>query len=341
VAALAAGVASLLLAVVASAPLGAAGVALAAGIAAYVALNRRLGRRVAEARAALAEGSAAPPGAGDELDDLVDDAARAGRALRTEVDRLGRLADHRRSFLGDVSHELRTPIFAISGFAESLLDGALDDPRVRRRFVEKILTNARRLDALAHDLAEIARIESGELRMRPERFDVGPFVRETVEAFEQLASERRVSLSSELADGLPAGHGDRARLNQVLANLVENAVKYTEPGGHVSVAATPADDGVRIAVTDDGIGISPEDLARVTERFFRVDRSRARGGGGTGLGLSIAKHILEAHGLSLAMASRPGEGSTFGFTIPYARAEAGGGTTQRESRVSAPSPPGR
>jgi two-component system phosphate regulon sensor histidine kinase PhoR len=152
--------------------------------------------------------------------------------------------------------------------------------------------------------------------MRSEAFDVASFARETVEALEPLAGERRVDLQAPVPEGLPRVSGDRARLQQVLANLVENAIKYSEPGGHVTLSATAGAGGVRISVADDGIGIAPEDVPRVTERFFRVDRSRARSEGGTGLGLSIAKHIVEAHGGRLEVESRLGEGSTFAFTLP-------------------------
>jgi two-component system phosphate regulon sensor histidine kinase PhoR len=310
---------------------------VAAGIAATVSVHRRLARRVQEARSALTDGDVARAHAGDELDTIVDEAGHAGRALRTEVERLERLADYRRSFLGDVSHELRTPIFAISGFAESLLDGALDDPEVRERFVQKILANARRLDALARDLAEIARIESGELRMRTAAFDLGALARETIETLETLATERGIDVAVIAPADLPRVVGDRGRLQQVLANLVENALKYTERGGRVelSAAATPA--GVRVAVSDNGIGIAPEDVARVTERFFRVDRSRSRTEGGTGLGLSIVKHILEAHGVPLDVTSRPGEGSTFAFTLPADRPRSAG--TAFEARQVSTAPP--
>jgi len=307
-------------------------VGAATGAAGYSAVRRRVVRRLAAARAALGHargpGDAAPThgGSADDLDALVDDARDASASLQREVARLEHLADYRRSFLGDVSHELRTPIFAISGFAESLLDGALDDESVRRRFVEKILTNARRLDALTRDLAEIARIESGELRMRVAVFDPAALVRESVEAVELVAAERGVTLNTDLPTDLPRAEGDRARLQQVLTNLIENGVKYNDRGGHVTVSAQREPDGVAFTVDDDGIGIAPEDVPRVTERFYRVDRSRSRAEGGTGLGLSIAKHILEAHGSRLRIDSRPGAGSTFAFTMRAGAPDGNGGT---------------
>ena len=258
----------------------------------------------------------------DELDELIQQVYRAGRALQQEIERLEELENYRREYLGDVSHELRTPIFAVSGFAESLLDGALEDDRVSRRFVEKIQANARRLDALTRDLAEISRIETGELQMTMEPFDLRMLVLEIVESLELMAAEREIQLGMHVAAGLPPVVGDRDRIRQVLANLVENAIKYNEAGGRVEVTARrPMGSGasgrsVRLAVVDDGIGIPAALIPRLTERFFRVDKSRSREQGGTGLGLAIVKHILEAHGQRLQIESRPGYGSTFAFQLP-------------------------
>ncbi|HLT47918.1 MAG TPA: ATP-binding protein [Rubricoccaceae bacterium] len=311
---------------------GAALVALAVAGAAYAAARAFVARRLELARATLREArkrrfdalARLQRGrARDELDDLIYQVYRAGRALQEEIERLERVENYRREFLGDVSHELRTPIFAVSGFAESLLDGALDDERVRRRFVEKILANAHRLDALTRDLAEISRIETGELQMTMAPFDLRMLAAEVAEAFEERARARGVRLALAMPEGLPRVVGDRERLRQVLANLVENAIEYNEPGGHVTVTAERVSAAgerphVRVAVVDDGIGIPEALIPRLTERFFRVDKSRSRAQGGTGLGLAIVKHILEAHGQRLEVASRPGAGSTFAFTLPEA-----------------------
>ncbi|HYE96002.1 MAG TPA: ATP-binding protein [Rubricoccaceae bacterium] len=320
-------------------PVGVVLASLAAGGTAYAAAQRRVGRRLALAQATLEEARERRfagvarldrAGEGDELDELMEQVRRAGRALQEEIERLEKLEHYRRDFLGDVSHELKTPIFAIAGFAESLLDGALDDERVRRRFVEKILDHARRLDALARDLVELSRIESGELEMVVAPFDLRALARETTEALEPLAADRRITLDVRVPADLPPALGDRERLRQVLANLVENGIKYSEPEGHVRVEAHAQPDGdVRVAVVDDGVGIPPEHVARITERFYRVDRSRSREQGGTGLGLAIVKHILEAHGQRLQVESHPGHGSTFSFTLASA---AGGGEPGRVRR---------
>ncbi len=309
-----------------------AAMAAVAAVAAYVAVSRQIAGRLELARQTLREARkrrfdalAALPATGrDELDALIHQVGRAGRTLQREIERLEQAESYRREFLGDVSHELRTPIFAVSGFAETLLDGALDDDRVRRRFVEKIFQNASRLDALTRDLSDISKLETGRLQIRRAPFDMAGLATEVVEGLERVAREHDVALAARVPAGL-AVVGDRDRLRQVLTNLVENAVKYNEPGGHVEVTARARDTGdARVRVVDDGIGIPEEALGRLTERFFRVDKSRSRVRGGTGLGLAIVKHILEAHGQRLDVESRVGYGSTFAFALPLASARSTG-----------------
>lgn len=303
-------------------------IVVAAWLGTYVAVTRQVADRLDLARRTLREARkrrfdalAALPGVRgrDELDALIHQVGRAGRTLQEEIERLERTESYRREFLGDVSHELRTPIFAVTGFSETLLDGALDDERVRRRFVEKILANARRLEALTRDLSEISKLETGELLIDRRSFRLGELATEVVEALEMTAAEHDVELTPRVSADLPPVVGDRERLRQVLTNLAENAIKYNEAGGHVEVVARlrPVGD-VRVAVVDDGIGIPEAALGRLTERFFRVDKSRSRAGGGTGLGLAIVKHILEAHGQRLDVESRLGYGSTFAFSLPVA-----------------------
>lgn len=306
----------------------AAGLGLVAGVATYVAISRQVAERLELARRTLREARkrrfdalAALPGTQDrdELDALIHQVGRAGRTLQQEIERLERVESYRREFLGDVSHELRTPIFAVAGFAETLLDGALDDDRVRRRFVKKILDNAQRLEALTRDLSEISKLETGRLQVERLPFDLRGLVGEVVEGLEHAADEHDVMLAARLPADLPLVVGNRERLRQVLTNLAENALKYNEPGGQVEIIARRRPTGeVRVAVVDDGIGIPEEALSRLTERFFRVDKSRSRAEGGTGLGLAIVKHLLEAHGQRLDVESRLGYGSTFAFSLPAA-----------------------
>ncbi len=303
-------------------------VGLAAGLAAYSAVQTLVAQRLELARATLrsarkrrfeALGQIRSAEDRDELDELLWQVYRAGRTLQQEIERLEELEDYRREFLGNVSHELKTPIFIISGFAEQLLDGAVDDPAVNRRFIAKIGRNALRLNHLARDLLAISRIESGELQMTHVAFDLAALVDEAAEALEPVAEAKAVTVLQRVPADLPRVTGDRDQLRQVLVNLVDNAIKYNNPGGRIEIAAraTPAGT-VRVGVVDDGIGIPPEEIPRLTERFYRVDRSRSRAQGGTGLGLAIVKHILEAHGQRLRIESRPDYGSSFSFELPAA-----------------------
>ena len=254
---------------------------------------------------------------GDEMNDLVWQVYRTGLVLEREIRELKRMEDYRRDFIGNVSHELKTPIFAIRGFAETLENGALDDDKVNRSFLNKILRNADRLDNLARDLGEISRIEQGELKMDHAPFDLGRLAAEAVESLEGIASRRDVSITLAIPASLPPVVGDAHHIRQVVVNLIENAIKYNRDGGHIEVMARPLPDGdVKFSVVDDGVGIPQELIPRITERFFRVDKSRSRAQGGTGLGLAIVKHILAAHERTLMVESRLGAGSTFGFALP-------------------------
>ena len=237
--------------------------------------------------------------------------------MQNEIDRLKKLENYRREFLGDVSHELKTPIFAIQGFAETLLDGALEDEEVNQVFLEKIVRNSERLNNLVNDLSAISMIETGQLKMQPEPFDVGVFLQEILDHVEHLLEKNEVLASLNVQQNLPMMVADRDRMRQVMANLVENAIKYNHIGGKVEVGANLNLNGeIRISVTDNGPGIAPEEIDRVTERFYRVDKSRSREQGGTGLGLAIVKHILEAHQSKLYIDSVLGKGSTFAFSLP-------------------------
>lgn len=260
---------------------------------------------------------------GDEIDRLIRTADQAGHAVTTRMAKLNRAESYRREYVGDVSHEIKTPIFAIQGFAETLLDGALEDPEVNRGFVEKILHHAARLNVLARDLAEISRLETGALKLVLEPVRTTAVFEEVRESLDHQIQKKGVTLDIDVAADAEWVNGDRERLRQVVTNLAENAVKYNHAGGRVVLRAHKAADGVRWAVQDDGIGISEEDLTRVTERFFRADKSRSRAQGGTGLGLAIVKHILAAHGTNLTIESALGAGSTFSFMLPAASSEGG------------------
>lgn len=253
---------------------------------------------------------------GDEIASLAAAINGMAERLGNDIERLRKLERVRSEFLANVSHELRTPIFSITGFLETLMDGAVDDPAVNRDFLGKAHRHAERLNTLLNDLIEISRIESGEMKMSFRWFPLNEFLVAITDDLRPLADRKGISLTVELpavADLLV--YGDRDRLKQVMVNLVENAVKYTEEDGTVSVGVGVEKDAVSIAVADTGIGIPAEHHARIFERFYRVDKDRSREVGGTGLGLAIVKHIVEAHGGTIVVQSEPGKGSTFTFTV--------------------------
>ncbi|MCP3964147.1 MAG: HAMP domain-containing protein [bacterium] len=230
-----------------------------------------------------------------------------------------RQAETRRDLVANVSHELKTPLTAIRGYAESLEDGALEDPEIGPRFVSRILDQCQRLEALLRDQLALARLEQIEQIADAEVIDLGEAARRAVEALNPLAREREVDLIL-AADDSPRIRGSRSELDNLVLNLVENAIKYNRPGGEVRMAlATDGDEAV-IEVADTGIGIPEAAVARIFERFYRVDKGRAREQGGTGLGLAIVKHAARLLGGRVEVESRLGEGSVFRVRLPGAAA---------------------
>ncbi len=237
----------------------------------------------------------------------------------TEATRLTRV---RRDFVANVSHELRTPLSAIRGYAETLRDGALDDPPAAGRFTGRILEQCHRLQALLDDLLVLSRLESVEIPLESRPLDLAAIGERSLETMAAAAREREISLvHSRPEDGLPPFTGDRGAVERLLLNLLENAIKYNRPGGEVRLAVRleEAGNGARqvvIEVSDTGIGIPAESLPRIFERFYRVDKGRARDEGGTGLGLAIVKHVAQAHGGRVEVESRHGTGSVFRVRLP-------------------------
>lgn len=235
-----------------------------------------------------------------------------------DVTELRRLERVRQDFVANVSHELKTPLTAIQGFAETLLAGALDDPKNNRRFLEIIREHAARLARVTDDLLKLARIEAGKLEL--EFFPVG--LHELIESCTETtllkASRKKISFEVEAPDGLPPIRGDASLLHDVLQNLLDNAIQYTHAGGRIKLEASVGTNDATVTIADSGIGIPLADQERIFERFYRVDAARSREAGGTGLGLSIAKHIVEAHGGRLWVESAVGRGSKFSFSIPLA-----------------------
>jgi two-component system, OmpR family, phosphate regulon sensor histidine kinase PhoR len=235
-----------------------------------------------------------------------------------DVTELRRLERVRQDFVANVSHEFKTPLTAIQGFAETLLGGALEDPKNNRRFLEIMRDHANRLARLTDDLLKLARIEAGKLELEFSPVGVIEFIERCAETALMKASRKQITLDIEIPPGLPAVRGDASLLRDVLQNLVDNAIQYTPPCGRIRVSARVNTDEMVIEVMDTGIGIPLIDQERIFERFYRVDAARSREAGGTGLGLSIAKHIVDAHGGRLWVESTVGEGSRFSFSIPLA-----------------------
>lgn len=249
-----------------------------------------------------------------ELDDVARAIERVADRITTIEESVERLQKVRSQFLANVSHELRTPLFAMSGYLETLLSGALEDPSVARTFLEKAHANLERLSTLLADLVEIARIESGEMRMSFRYFDIAELVRTVAHQFEQQTQQQNVWLEV-VAPGEQLAYGDRDRIGQVLANLLSNAIKYNVSGGKVTLRVERENGRVLVSVADTGIGIAPEHQSRVFERFYRTDSARSRSVGGSGLGLAIVKHILEAHNAPFELQSEVGKGTTIRFWL--------------------------
>lgn len=247
---------------------------------------------------------------------LGDGEIRGVVAVFHDISDLKRLEAVRRDFVANVSHELRTPVTVIRGYAETLLGGALEtDPARAGQFLEKIHRHAERLATLINDLLALSELESGATALRPEPLAVGDAVRHACVLLEEKARAKGITIERRALGEAPPVLADRGRLDQVLINLLDNAIKYTPENGTVTVSAAEADGMVEIAVTDTGIGIPAKDLPRIFERFYRVDAARSREQGGTGLGLAIVKHIVQLHGGTVSALSTPGKGSTFAFTL--------------------------
>jgi signal transduction histidine kinase len=249
-----------------------------------------------------------------------DEVQTLGRAFNHMADQVQRAQQTERDFLANVSHELKTPLTSIQGFSQAILDGAAADPG---HAAQVIHDEAARMRRMVEDLLDLARIESGQVKMQRQPVDLAAVLEAVVEKLSLRAQNGRIDLTTEV-EPLPNLIADGDRLAQVFTNLVDNALAHTPRGGQVRVWAgrDPAGGGVRVDVSDTGQGIPPEHLSRIFERFYQVDESRARPDGrlgGAGLGLTITKEIVEAHGGRVAVASQEGQGTTFSVWLPLAR----------------------
>jgi two-component system phosphate regulon sensor histidine kinase PhoR len=254
------------------------------------------------------------------VEDVEKEVADWAIAKRKEVENLKAMEKFRREFLANVSHELKTPLFTLQGYIHTLLDGAIDDPEVSRKFLEKSANSLERLCSLVDDLDEISMVEKGEISLVPDVFDINKLVKEVFDAIEIKAEKKKISLSIKKGcDKSFYVFADKERIRQVLTNLIDNSIKYGKENGETVVGFYDMDENILTEVTDNGIGIEESNLPRLFERFYRVDKHRSREAGGTGLGLAIVKHLIEAHQGTLNVRSTPGIGTTFGFTLKKAK----------------------
>ena len=252
----------------------------------------------------------------DPINDVEQEVKEWARAKKTEIEALKNQEQFRREFLSNISHEFKTPLFAIEGYLEALKEEGFDDPVMAERFLNKASKNVNRLTYLIKDLDAISKLESGEIPVNYEKFDISLLIREVFESMEMKAREFKIELIFKEKYQSPSWvYADREKIRQVLVNLIDNSLKYGRENGTTSVKTFELHDQMLIEVTDDGTGIEERYLPRLFERFYRTDKSRSRQIGGSGLGLAIVKHIVEAHQQTITVRSTEGVGSTFGFTL--------------------------
>lgn len=254
------------------------------------------------------------------LESIYDEVNDWARNKNTEIDQLKANERFRKEFLGNVSHELKTPIFNIQGYILTLLEGGLEDPGINRSYLERAEKSINRMIQVVKDLEYIARIESGDLDLDYEKFDLVKLVEEVFELHDMRARKKKIELRLTHRPERPLlVQADRQRILEVMSNLVVNGIAYGNQDGFVSVDFLDMDRHILVEVADNGIGIDDDLQSRIFERFYRVDKHRSREQGGTGLGLAIVKHFVEAHGHTINLRSVPGEGSSFTFTLDKAK----------------------
>ena len=232
-----------------------------------------------------------------------------------EIKALKRAAKYRREFLGNVSHELKTPIFNIQGYVHTLLDGALYDDNVNKKYLDRTSKSIDRLIAIIDDLDSLARLESAELKLEKTSWDILELIKEVFDSFEVKSQKSQIELILPKKKRPIMVFADRNQITQVLHNFISNAIKYGKIDGYVKCSVVNKEERVSVSIEDNGIGIEEKNIPRLFERFYRVDKGRSREEGGTGLGLAIVKHILETHGEEISVVSKKGLGTKFSFSI--------------------------
>lgn len=253
---------------------------------------------------------------GETFEEVEEEVEQWADHKNKQIATLTELEAYRRDYIGNVSHELKTPIFNIQGFLHTLIDGGINDPNINIAYLQKAARNVERLTSIVDDLETISKLESGQIALDIQVFDVQQLTMEIFEDSELKAKSKNIKLS--FKEGANHGYrvrGDKNTIRQVLTNLINNSIKYGKKGGQTKVSFYDMDKIILVEVSDNGIGIGRHHLKHLFDRFYRADKSRSREVGGTGLGLSIVKHIIEAHNQSVHVRSTEGVGSTFGFTL--------------------------
>ncbi len=251
----------------------------------------------------------------NEIDNLTMEIMAWADDRKNEIERLKKLEVYRKEFLGNVSHELKTPVFNIQGYVLTLLDGGLEDPSINKNYLLRAEKSVDRMITIIDDLEAISQLETGELQIEPERFDIVTLMKDVVDAQEMKASEKQIILTMPEESKPIFVSGDRFRIRQVIVNLIVNSVKYGKQQGETKIRFYDAGETVLVEISDNGIGIAKNHLPRLFERFYRIDKSRSREQGGTGLGLAIVKHIIEAHNQTINVMSTEGVGTVFSFSL--------------------------
>lgn len=251
------------------------------------------------------------------IDEVREDVEKWAEQRKAEIETLKLNEAYRKEFLQNLAHEFKTPIFAIQGYVDTLLGGAMENPAINQKFLENTSRNVDRMVNLVNDLDEISKLESGEQPLYKQHFVIQEMIREVYESLSIKSNARNIKCSIKKGCELPVTvFADKEKIRQVLLNLVENAIKYGKQGGNIVASIYTTDEQhALIEISDDGIGIGEEHLPRIFERFYRTDRGRSRDVGGTGLGLAICKHIIEAHNQVMHVRSKLEIGTTLGFTL--------------------------
>ena len=256
----------------------------------------------------------------DMLGEVQKDVEEWASVKQSEIQTLKDQARFRRDFIGNLAHELKTPIFNMQGYLLTLLEGGLEDPKINYDYLTRADKNLERLIALVEDLDSISKLEAGREILNPEKFNIVNLLEEVFSLFELRARDKNIALRFNKKYDRPIYvKGDKGKILQVISNLVVNAINYGRFEGYCEARFFDMSQNILIEIADDGIGVEPNDLPRLFERFYRVDKSRARNQGGTGLGLAICKHIVESHGQTINARSVVGKGTTFSFTLEKAK----------------------